>query len=311
MNGKYRVAVFGSGAVGGYFGGRLAEAGAEVTFIARGTHLRVLREEGLCVESLAGDFRIQPANATDDPGDVGPVDVVLVGVKAWQVRAVAPTMRPLIGADTIVLPLQNGVEAPSELIEALGAGPVVGGLCRIVATVARPGRIRHMGVDPIVTFGELDGRRTARIDALKHAFDAATGAHPEVSDDIQAAMWGKFLFICGVSGVGAVTRVPVGAFRAQPETRALLAGAMQEVADVAAAHGIGLVENIVDRTLTFIDGLPADATASMHRDIVEGRPSELEYQNGAVVRLGQAAGVETPVNRFIYHSLLPLERRSR
>ena len=311
MDSKYRIAVFGSGAVGGYFGGRLAEAGAKVAFIARGAHLRALREEGLRVESPAGDFHLGPLRATDDPGDVGPVDVVLVGVKAWQVREAARAMLPLIGPDTTVLPLQNGVEASSELAEALGSGPVLGGLCRIVAAAVAPGVIRHMSVDPVVTFGELDGRRSERVAALERAFAAATGVRAEISDDIQAAMWRKFLFICGMSGIGAITRVPVGAFRGEPETRALLRKTMEEIAAVAAARGIDVGENVVDRTLAFVDGLPADATASMHRDIMEGRPSELEYQNGAVVRLGEAAGVETPINRFIYHSLLPLERRGR
>lgn len=306
-----RVAVFGSGAVGGYFGGRLAEAGEDVTFIARGVHLRALREDGLSVESPAGDFHIKPVRATDDPSDVGPVDVVLLGVKAWQVHEAARAMRPLVGADTMVLPLQNGVEAPSELVDVLGAEPVLGGLCKIAAAAVSPGRIRHMGIDPVVTFGELDGRRSERIAALKRVFDAATGVRAEISEDILAAMWGKFVFICGVSGLGAITRVPVGVFRAQPETRALLAKVMEEVGAVAAARGIDLGENSVGRTLAFIDDLPAQATASMHRDIVEGRPSELEYQNGAVVRLGQAAGVETPVNRLIYHCLLPLERQAR
>lgn len=311
MDRNYRIAVFGTGAVGGYFGGRLAEAGHEVAFIARGSHLHALREDGLRVESPAGDFHIQPVRATDDPADVGPVDVLLVGVKAWQVREAARAMRPMIGADTMVLPLQNGVEAPAELAETLGDEPVLGGLCKIAAAVPSPGRVRHMGIDPIMTFGELDGRRSQRVTALNRAFDGARGVRAEIAEDILAAMWGKFLFICGVSGVGAVTRVPIGVFRAQSETRALLANAMEEVAALAVARGIDLGEDAVGRTMAFIDGLPSDATASMHRDIVDGRPSELEYQNGAVVRLGQAVGVETPVNRFIYHSLLPLERQAR
>lgn len=310
-DGEYRIAVFGSGAVGGYFGGRLAEAGAHVAFIARGAQLRAIREQGLRVASPAGDFHLHPVLATEHPADVGPVDVVLVGVKAWQVREAAPALRPLVGPDTTVLPLQNGVEAPSELAEALGAEAVLGGLCRIVAAVAEPGLIRHMGVDPVVIFGELGGRRSERVAALKSAFDAVTGVRAEVSDDILAAMWSKFLFICGMSGVGALTRVPIGELRAEPETRALLRNGMEEIAALAAARGIDLGEDVVDRTLAFVDDLPADATASMQRDIMEGRPSELEYQNGAVVRLGEAAGVQTPVNRFIYHSLLPLERRAR
>ena len=305
------VAVFGTGAVGGYFGGRLAEAGSDVAFIARGRQLRALRDDGLTVESPDGDLRIAPARATDDPAEVGTVDLVIVGTKAWQVAEAGRALRPMIGPGTSVLPLQNGVEASAELARELGEEHVLGGMCKIAAEVAAPGRIRHMGVDPVVVFGELDNRRTDRVEALKRAFDDARGVHAEIAPDIQAAVWRKFLFIVAVSGIGAITRVPIGAFRAVPETRDLLIRVMEEVHDVARARGIHLGADPIEHTLAFIDELPEGATASMHRDIVAGRPSELEYQNGAVVRLGQAAGVDTPLNRFLYHALLPAERLAR
>lgn len=306
-----RIAIFGTGAVGGYFGGRLAEAGADVSFIARGEQLNALRREGLRVTSPEGDLHLPSVRATDDPAEIGPVDIVLVGVKAWQVSEAAEAIRPMIGPATAALPLQNGVEAARQLAESLGVEHALGGLCKIAARIASPGHIVHMGVEPWIGFGELDNRRTSRVEDLRTALDAAVGVRAEIPPDIQAAIWEKFLFIVGVSGIGAVTRVPIGTFRALRGTREMLREAMEEVCELAAVRGVGLDTGIVEKTLDFIDGLPEGATASMQRDIAEGRPSELEYQNGAVVRLGGEVGVATPLNRYIYHSLLPQERRAR
>jgi 2-dehydropantoate 2-reductase len=305
-----RIAVFGTGAVGGYFGGRLAQASEDVVFIARGAQLRALRDQGLRVDSIAGDFVVQPAQATDDPAHAGVVDVVLVGVKAWQVPEVAQAMRPLVGPETFVVPLQNGVEAPSQLAAVLGAEHVLGGLCRIVSLVVEPGHVRHAGLEPYVAFGELDNRPSQRAQRLREAF-ARAGVAAEISPDIQVAMWEKFLFIASFSGVGAVTRAPAGVLRSLPETRQMLEQAMHEVLAVAGAHEIALPHGAIPKTMALIDGLPPGGTASMQRDIVGGRRSELESQNGAVVRLGQEVGVATPLHAFIYHSLLPLELRAR
>jgi 2-dehydropantoate 2-reductase len=306
-----RIAVFGTGGVGGYFGGRLAQAGEEVVFIARGKHLRALQSHGLRVDSPRGDFVIQPVQATDAPGEVGVVDVVLVGVKAWQVREAARAMRPLIGAETFVLPLQNGVEAPAQLAEVLGLEHVIGGLCRIISFTLGPGHIQHTGIDPYVEFAELDNRRSDRVEKLRKVFAKTTGITVEISADIQIALWTKFLLIVSWSGIGAITRAPLGVFLDLPQTRQMLRGVMQEVLSVAHAHNIALPENSVGKTLAFMDGLPAGGTASMQRDIMAGRPSELESQTGAVVRLAQEVGVETPLNAFIYHSLLPSELKAR
>jgi 2-dehydropantoate 2-reductase len=305
-----RVAVFGTGAVGGYFGGRLAEAGEEVVFLARGEHLQALRDRGLRVESIKGDFLLQPVQATDDPAQVGTVDVVLVGVKAWQVAEAAQAMQPLIGSETFVVPLQNGVEAPGQLAAALGAEHVLGGLCKIISSRVGPGHIHHTGIEPYVAFGELDNRPSERAERLRQAFERAAVV-TEIPSDIHVAMWEKFLFIVSFSGVGAVTRAPVGVLRSLPETRAMLEGAMEEVLAVAQAQGIALPQEAVPRTMAFIDGLPPGGTTSMQRDIMAGRPSELEAQNGAVVRLGREAGVATPLHAFIYASLLPLEQRAQ
>jgi 2-dehydropantoate 2-reductase len=272
--------------------------------------LRALRERGLRVDSLEGDFVVRPVEATDDPAQVGPVDVVLVGVKAWQVEEAARVMGPLVGPQTFVVPLQNGVEAPAQLAAVLGTEHVLGGLCRIISQVVEPGHVRHAGLEPYVAFGELADRPSERAERLRAAF-ARAGVTAEIPPDIQVAMWEKFLFIASFSGVGAVTRAPAGVLRKLGQTRHMLERAMHEVLAVARAHEIALPEEAIPRTMALIDGLPPGGTASMQRDIMAGRPSELESQNGAVVRLGQEVGVATPLHAFIYHSLLPLELRAR
>ncbi len=305
-----RIAVFGAGGAGGYFGGRLAQAGEDVVFIARGEHLRAMRDHGLRVDSIKGDFVIRPVQATDDPSQVGPVDAVLVCVKAWDVPAAAQAMRPLVGPETFVVPLENGVEAPDQLAAVLGAEHVLGGLARIISFIVEPGHIRHTGAEPYVAFGELDRQPSQRAERLRQAF-ARAGVAAEIPPDIQAAMWEKFLFIAAISGVGAVTRAPAGIMRSLPETRQMLEQAMREVFAVAQARSIALPDEIVAKTMAYMDSLPPDGTASMQRDIIAGRPSELEYQNGTIVRLGRESGVPTPTHAFIYASLLPQELRAR
>lgn len=304
-----RIAIFGAGAVGSYFGGRLAQAGEDVVWLARGATLAALRERGLTVESLKGDFVLPPQPATDRPEEVGAVDAVLLGVKAWQVSAAAAALRSWLHADSVVVPLQNGVDAPGQLASVLGPEPVVGGLCRIVCEVVAPGHIRHFGAEPSVDLGPLPGtdaeraeRQSARCHRLREAFDRA-GVRATVRDDILVGLWEKFLFIVAVSGVGAVHRTTLGVLRTNPETRELIRSAMAEVEAVARARGIRLAPDIVTRTMAAVDRLPADSTASMQRDIAAGRPSELEYQNGAVVRLGRESGVATPVNEWLVTAL--------
>lgn len=305
-----RIAVYGTGAVGGYFGGRLAESGQEVAFIARGEQLRALQSQGLQVESVKGDFTVNPVQASDDPARLGVVDAVLLGVKAWQVPEAALAMHPLIGEDTFVVPLQNGVDAPSQIAAVLGKQSVVGGLCRIASQAAAPGLIRHTGIEPYIAFGELDNRLSERVIGLRSAFENA-GVQANIPNDIQAAMWEKFIFIASISGVGAVTGAPVGITRRLPETRQLLKQVLQEIVAVSKAYHIRLEEDVADKVLAIIDALPETTLASMQRDILEGRPSELGSQSGAVVRMGLEAGISTPANAYIYHSLLPKELRAR
>ena len=305
-----RFAIFGSGSVGGYFGGRLAHAGEDVVFIARGDHLEAMLTDGLRVDSINGDFVVKPVNATDDPAKASVADLVLVGVKAWQVSDAAEAMQPMIGPETIVLPLQNGLEAPAHLSEVLGSQHVLGGLCGLFCYVAGPGHIVHAGTDPFVKFGELDNRRSERVTKLLDIFTRA-GVNADSPKDIQVAMWLKFMLITVWSGMGAVTRTPAGIWRSQPQTRRMAECGLQEIVDVAEARGISLPEKAIQTTMSVYDSLVPESTASLQRDVMEGRPSELEAQIGAVVRFGQEAGVATPQHKFIYDSLLPMELKAR
>lgn len=305
-----RIAIVGAGGVGGYFGGRLAEAGHDVWLIARGAHLEAMRNEGLRVESINGDFALPAIQATDDAAEVGGVDLVIVTVKNWQLPEVVPVIRPMLGADTAVIPLLNGVEAVDVLAEALGRQHLMGGLCRIAARVEAPGRIVHDAIEPTIVFGELDDRRSDRALRILEAFTGASFVG-ELAPDIQVALWQKFMLIATWSGVGGVTRAPVGVWRALPGSRRMAEDCLREILAVAHARGIPVAEERVEQTLAFIDSVGAGAIASMQRDIMDGRPSELESQSGAAVRLGIDAGVPTPVNAFIYHALLPQERAAR
>ncbi len=305
-----RIAVFGTGAVGGYFGGRLAQAGEDVVFIARGEHLRAMVTHGLRVDSIKGDFVVKPVQATDDPAQAAIADAVLVGVKAWQVKEAAEAMRPLVGPKTFVLPLQNGLEAPAQLAAVLGEQHVLGGLCGLFCYVEGPGHIRHAGTAPVVKFGEMDNRPSQRIDRLREAFIRA-GVNAEIPPDIQVALWMKFLFITVWSGLGAVTGSPVGIWRSLAETRQMAEQGLGEIVAVARARDITLPEDARGTAMAMFDGLSPQSTSSMQRDVMQGRPSELEAQIGAVVRFGKEAEVATPLHTFIYHSLLPMELRAR
>jgi len=303
--------VFGAGGVGGYFGAALARAGYSVVFIARGTHLEAIRRSGLHIRSPNGDFNVTPKQVTDNPADVGPVDAVILGVKAWQVPDAARAMRPLLAPATKVLPLQNGVEAADQLLQVLGREHTLIGLCRIISSVTSPGHICHAGVEPTIALGEPDGSTlSANGRALAEALREA-GVVVETPPDIRAALWEKLVFIAAVSGVGAVARATIGEVCECPLARQLLRQLMEEIVTVAHALGIRLRENVVNRTLAFVESLPPRGTASMQRDITDGKRSELEEIVGAVVRLGDQKGVPTPTMDYVYASLLPQELRAR
>ncbi|HEX8772944.1 MAG TPA: 2-dehydropantoate 2-reductase [Pyrinomonadaceae bacterium] len=304
-----RIAIFGTGGAGGYFGARLAHAGEDVVFIARGEHLKAIRERGLRVQTTAGEI-VARSEATDDPAQVGAVDVVLVGVKTWQVMDAARAMCPMIAPHTYVVPLQNGVEAAAELAAVLGDGHVLNGLCGTISRVTSPGYILSIGETNFIKFGELDNRHSERAAHLRQIFERA-GVKAEVPPDIRAAVWEKFIFVVPYGGIGAVSRAPAGVIRSIPETRRMLEQGMDEILEVARALQVSLDEGIVEKSMGLIDSLAPDSTTSLQRDIAAGKPSELEAWNGAVVRLGRKTGVPTPLHEFIYHSLLPSELQAR
>jgi 2-dehydropantoate 2-reductase len=304
------IAIFGAGGAGGYFGAQLARAGEEVIFIARKEHLQAIRTYGLRVETSKGKIVIQPAQASDNPVQVGVVDAVILGVKAWQVTEAARIMKPMIGPETFVVPLQNGVEASSQLAVILGAKHVLDGLCGTMSWIVGPGHIRSIGEVHFIKFGELDKRPSERTEQLRKAFERA-GVKVEVPSDIHVALWEKFLFVVSFGGVGAVTRAPIGVIRTLTETRRLLEQCMHEIFEVARARQIALSDGIVEKTMMFLDSLAPSGTTSLQRDIADGKPSELDAWNGAVVRLGQEVGITTPLHSFIYNSLLPLELQAR
>jgi 2-dehydropantoate 2-reductase len=306
-----RFAIFGTGGVGGYFGGRLAQAGQDVTFIARGRHLARMQEAGLRVDSIGGDFEVKPVAATDSPQSIGAVDCVILAVKAWQLSEAIDSMSSLIGEETVLLPLMNGIEHIDQLTEAFGGEHVLGGLCRISSFLAGPGHITHVGLKPFISFGELDNTDRGRVQELRAVFSALDGIDVDVPSDIYVAMWEKFIFICSTSGVGAVTRQPMGVFRSIPESRTMLESAVREAVELGREKGVSLPGDLFETLMKRIDGLPAGMVASMQKDIMEGRPSELDAQTGAVVRMGRALDIPTPTHEFIYASLLPMELKAR
>lgn len=308
-----RIAVFGAGAVGAYFGGRLIETGKhDVALIARGQHLEALQSRGLRIESPEGDADLLPDtfSATNNPEDVGPVDAVFVTVKTWMVPEAAEAIKPLIGPQTTVIPLQNGVEAPEQLAIALPDTHVIGGTCRIFTAVPEPGLVRHTGPTPTLTVGELDGSDSAPVEHIYSTLVEA-GVSASIRPDIMAAVWEKLLFVGPLGGVGAVTRAPIGIFRSQSESRQLLIDCMEEIVTAAAATGVNLGDSAVENGLRLVDASPEGGTASMQRDIASGRPSELEAQVGVISRLGERYNVPTPAHDAIYAALLPSELKAR
>ena len=304
-----RTAIFGTGGAGGYFGAQLALAGEDVVFIARGDHLRAIQEKGLTIEFDEGEKTVK-AVATDDPRAAGKVDVILMGVKTWQLKDAARSMLPMMGPDTFVVPLQNGVEAASDLAGIVGADRVVDGTCGTITRILGPGRLRSVGNTNFIRFGESDNRQSERVVALRDMLVNA-GVRAEIPDDIRVAVWKKFVFSGGCGGINAATRSPAGRTRSVPETRALLQRSMAEVVAIGQAMGVRLEDSVGAETLAFLDSLNYESTPSLLRDIAAGKPSELEAWTGAVVRLGRKAGVPTPVNDVIYSVLLPQEQKAR
>ncbi len=297
-----RFAVMGSGGVGAYFGARLATAGADVTFIARGEHLKAIRADGLRVLSPLGDMHIAPAQATGDATAIGTVDAVLFAVKLYDVESAGAAMAPLIGADTVVLALQNGIDAEERLIPILGSGPVMGAIAYIFAAIESPGVIRHGGPLARIVLGELDGRPSRRAESLLAAL-AGAGIEARISDDMARDMWSKFVLLAAVSAVSCLARLPLGPLREDPEARALIAAAMAEVVSLARVRGVAVPGDIIRTQLALVDGLDHDAKPSMLQDLERGARLEVASLSGLVARMGRESNVDTPIHRAAYAAL--------
>jgi 2-dehydropantoate 2-reductase len=293
-----RVAVMGSGGLGGYFGALLAKGGTDVSFIARGAHLEAMQRDGLRVEDGPEPFHLECVRASDDPGEIGPVDLVMVCVKLWDTEAALAELRPLIGPDTTLVSFQNGVLKDSFLRAAYDESQLIGGVAYVATTVSEPGVISRTGPLQRLIVGEFNRRRSARVEAF-HAAAVGGGIDAEVSDDIRRAIWEKFVFLVGLSATTTTMRVPIGPIRENPQSRALLLDLMREVVAVGRAHGVPLPEDYAEQRLEFADGVSAEMTSSMHHDLERGNPLEVRWLSGGVVDLGREVGVETPLNRAV------------
>jgi len=299
-----KIAVMGAGAIGGYFGGRLAKAGFDVSFIARGAHLDVIRKNGLKVLSPLGDFTIHPATVTDDPAEVGPVDVILFMVKNYDTLQAAEQIRPLVGSDTAIIPFQNGVEARAMLSNVLGARHVLGGVAFIPASIQEPGVIKHNAELAKLVFGEFDKQITPRALSFLDALEKA-GVTGEIPADISMVLWSKLMFLTSMSAINCITRQPVGLVQSDEETIALYMDAMREVAAVAAAHGVSLGEEAIANNMALAQSFPPNNKTSMFQDLEADRRLEIDYLSGAVVRLGREKGIETPIHRTAWVAIKP------
>ena len=294
-----KIAMMGSGGVGGFFGGRLAHAGYDVSFIARGAHLAAMRERGLTIENQQqGEIRVAKVRATDDPAQIGRVDLVIVSVKLWDTESAARQIKPLVGPGTGVLSLQNGVIKDDILRREFGEAAVMGGVGYVATHISRPGVIHQTGTMQRIVLGEYDGTKSARATFLHEALVRA-GVNAELSDDVRRAIWEKYVFLVALSGTTTTMRMPIGPIRENPQTRAFLRELIRENVAVGRAHGVALPEDYADNRLAFADGLPADMTSSMHHDLERGSPLEVNWLSGGVVQLGAAKGIPTPANRAV------------
>lgn len=299
-----RIAVIGTGGVGGPYGAALAKAGADVTFVARGAHLAAMRKNGLRIEGDRGETHIRPVQATDDVASIGTVDVVLSCVKLWDVDRVAEQIRPIVGPQSAVIPLQNGIDAAERMIRVVGEGPVMGGMAFVTGTIVAHGVVRQTGTYQQMTFGELDGRISERGRRLSDLC-AAAGFEGVLSPDIMVPVWEKFILLVPLSGLNALTRLPLGKWRDDPDLLALYEATLRETVAVGRAEGIRLPSDSVEKTLAMMRSMPPYHTTSMGNDLMRGNRLELPWFAGKVVELGRRHAIATPANGFIYAALKP------
>lgn len=305
-----KIMIMGTGGVGAYYGGLLAQQGNDVTFIARGAHLKAIQKNGLQIKSIFGDFTVNPAQATGDPAEVGPVDLILFCTKTYSTDDAALAIKPAIGSQTSVLSLQNGVDAADRIGSAVGVKHVIGGATWISSAVEAPGIVNQVSQFRRIVFGELDGSHSERIQSIYKVLENI-GVTVEVSENILKILWTKFVFISSASSFGSLTRLPMAEYRSVPETRAMIIGLMKEVEAVARAQRIDLDEDVVQKSLDFMDNAAPHIKASMQLDVAAGRRTELESMVGVIGRKGRDFNVPTPIADFLYASLLPIELKAR
>jgi 2-dehydropantoate 2-reductase len=305
-----KIAMMGSGGVGGFFGGRLASAGYDVTFIARGAHLAAMREKGLTIENEPqGDIHVPKVNVADDPAQVGPVDLVILSVKLWDTESAVRAIQPMVGPETGVISLQNGVIKDDVMRSMLPEKNVMGGVAYVATHISRPGVIDQVGTMQRIIVGEYDGRESERARFLHKALLDA-GVTAELSRDIRRAIWEKYVFLVALSGTTTTMRKTLGPIRSNPQTRAFLLDVMREVVSVGRALGVAIDPDYPEQRLKFADSLPADMTSSMHHDLERGNRLEVEWLSGGVAKLGAKAGVPTPANRAVW-DILALHAQGR
>lgn len=304
------IVIYGTGGVGGYFGTRLAQEGNNVTFIARGKHLEAIQQKGLQLKSTKGDYLVYPAKATSTISEVKNIDLILICVKTWQLEEVAEKIKPVLNEKTMIISLLNGVENADALSKVLPKRNILGGLCKVVSKVEDYGIINHISYEPTIVFGELDNVKTQRALLLEQLFLKA-GITTKLASDIQREIWTKFLFISTVSAIGALTRASIGEMIASPVIKEIMHKTSEEIVKIAKAKSIDLPNNIIEKQFQLIDSQPYETTSSLQRDMMEGKPSELEAQNGTIIKMGKELGIPTPVNSFIYHCLVPQEKEAR
>jgi 2-dehydropantoate 2-reductase len=298
-----RIAIMGSGGVGGYFGAKLQKGGADVHFIARGAHLAAMRDNGLTVESAHDPIRLPKVSATDDPRTIGPVDIVLFAVKLWDTESAARSLEPIVGPHTGIISLQNGVQKDDVLRQIFGADAVMGGAAYMATTIGRPGVIVQTGHMQRLVFGEYDGKRSQRAEALLAAARSG-GINAEIADDIRRALWEKYVFLVALSGATTSMRVPLGPIRKNPRTRQFALDLMHEAVAVGRAQGVALPEDFVAQRIPFFEGLPDTMTSSMHHDLQRGQRLEVQWLSGGIADMGAKLGVPTPANRAVYDILV-------
>lgn len=306
--GDVKVLVVGAGGVGGYFGGRLATAGHEVAMVARGPHLAALQEHGLRVQSVKGDFAVE-LPVGDDPAAFGSCDVVLLCVKAFDTPSAVAALAPALGPDTAVVSLQNGIDNEDEIATVLGEDHVVGGAAFIFSTIVGPGVIAHTGGPARIVFGEMDNRRSERVERLLSAcLDAEIDA--AIAPDIAAVLWTKFAFICATAGMTASVRLPLGDIRESPPAWAMFQQIVAEVVELARLEGVALRGEVVDQQVTFAAALPPGSFSSLHHDLTSGRRMELDALHGSVVRRADRLGLAVPACSAVHAILGPWARRN-